>query len=581
MKKYLDKQGLTTYTEQLTDKFKSMLGYVTPEMYGAVGDGVTDDTQAIQDAIDNAGNLTVYLQAGVTYAIAGVKPIIVKSGTKIRFDGTLKATAAAHTSLQLFDGVTSTSGYTGVHDVVIYGNGTYDGNANNISTAYQTAIKIYHCNNITIRGITIKNSGRYHAMEIGGSKNVLIDSVKFKGVYLNPSDNHPCEALQIEKITEGGAPGAIPYDLTPCQNLTIRNCYFGPSTEGGKMYSAIGCHDSLGDADTSMANVHENVIIEGCYFEDTSWDPYNDNVSQGVPLYNPYFGAIGITYNFKNLIIRDNVFDNMGIGIAICLYMYNDGCFIERNKIRNVYGTGISFYQNNSNISIIDNEIDSFGSYCNSSSKQDLAVGIYIGTGCYDDLKIKGNFIKSKNQYATLPIHLPSVQFTDFGKINVQDNFIDVLSVLQSSQIDTFQNNYRRYNRDNSIILYDSSSVFSGSIPSSVDLRLFSQIEITFLIADVAYDTQIFTQDQLLKSRYTALRAFNLPNTGTTAQCSYYEMNITVASDYMSLDIGTNIRFDVGSGVAYVVKYDSTAPTDNNFLNIVKIRGYYGQNMIV
>lgn len=44
--------------------------YITPEMYGAVGDGVTDDSVAIQTAINNAGSTKVVYLASKVYKIS-------------------------------------------------------------------------------------------------------------------------------------------------------------------------------------------------------------------------------------------------------------------------------------------------------------------------------------------------------------------------------------------------------------------------------------------------------------------------------------------------------------------------------
>ena len=71
-------------------KLKVIKDYVTPEMYGAVGDGVTDDTNAIQQAVNNADNLQVYF-GNKTYLISESIQLskfnIVNNGT-IRYTGT-------------------------------------------------------------------------------------------------------------------------------------------------------------------------------------------------------------------------------------------------------------------------------------------------------------------------------------------------------------------------------------------------------------------------------------------------------------------------------------------------------------
>nr|DAH14737.1 MAG TPA: tailspike protein [Caudoviricetes sp.] len=56
--------------------------YVTPEMFGAVGDGVTDDSNAIEQALSN--NKNIIMKSGATYKICRA---IFPNATKIHIDG--------------------------------------------------------------------------------------------------------------------------------------------------------------------------------------------------------------------------------------------------------------------------------------------------------------------------------------------------------------------------------------------------------------------------------------------------------------------------------------------------------------
>ena len=42
---------------RIDNSFEALWNYVTPQMYGAAGDGVTDDTEAVQAALDSGKNV--------------------------------------------------------------------------------------------------------------------------------------------------------------------------------------------------------------------------------------------------------------------------------------------------------------------------------------------------------------------------------------------------------------------------------------------------------------------------------------------------------------------------------------------
>lgn len=88
----------TTRTYTLPDKSDTLAtlsdiasSILTPEQYGAVGDGATDDTAALQSMFAAAEGKTIYIASGKTYAHAGLLTIGVDT-VRIMGGGTLLAT---------------------------------------------------------------------------------------------------------------------------------------------------------------------------------------------------------------------------------------------------------------------------------------------------------------------------------------------------------------------------------------------------------------------------------------------------------------------------------------------------------
>jgi hypothetical protein len=101
--------------------------FVTPEQYGAKGDGATDDTTAMQNALNGASGKTLWLPAGKTYKVS--KTISVPSDTTV--------TGAGTTSVIKFTWQDAT--------------GTASGGGSNIRTKDTTSSNI-HLSNFVLQG---------------------------------------------------------------------------------------------------------------------------------------------------------------------------------------------------------------------------------------------------------------------------------------------------------------------------------------------------------------------------------------------------------------------------------------------
>lgn len=273
--------------------------FVDVKKYGAKGDGITDDTKAIDTAFMNGS--TIYFPRG-TYLLntclfyesdpSKAAALEVHSGHRLIFDpdavllrGSDAVTHMLYTGNTIID-----TGYNGASDIEIIG-ATFDENES-LSTNC-TALNLSHAKNVKIKNCKfINSSGTWHSIEVNSSKDVYISECVFE-------NNENKEDIQIDSA--GGTGNLGSNDGTACDNIHIYNCTF--DTQG---HVAIGGHDG---------GWHKNIRVYNNMFR-SNGDPDRGHCAftehtEYIDVYNNTFmnaGGVNIPGGHKTSTIHDNRF---------------------------------------------------------------------------------------------------------------------------------------------------------------------------------------------------------------------------------------------------------------------------------
>ena len=266
---------------------------------GAKGDGTTDDTEAIQEAIFSGRTIYfpdgIYLLNKCLWNISDPSKsaaLLVTPEQRLIFDrGAVLLRGSDAVNHMLYTGnEDNATGYDGTSGIEIIG-ATFD--ENELLSTNCTALNLSHAKNIKIKNCKfINSSGTWHSIEVNSSKDVYISECVFE-------NNQNEEDIQIDSASGTGNLGSS--DGTPCDNIHIYNCTF--DTQG---HVAIGGHDSKS---------HKNIRVYNNIFR-SSGDlnrghcAFTEN-TEYIDVYNNTFmgaGGINIPGGYKSSIIHDNRF---------------------------------------------------------------------------------------------------------------------------------------------------------------------------------------------------------------------------------------------------------------------------------
>lgn len=293
--------------------------YYYPEAYGAAADGVTDDSNAIQSAIDGAfsdGGGTVVLESGKCYYSSS---IVLKANVELHLQkgSRLKATKEIDSYFRPCDFINDETntlignpvtgkpsfcfiyGYK-AHGCSITGEGTIDANGHAFverkSQYYvtgnfyprPTVIYIENSNNISFRDFTVTDAP-FWTLHPAGCDDVLISKIRI----LNDLDVANSDGI----------------DPDHCSNVRILGCH-------------IVCADDCICLKASKGNAEygpcENIIISDCTLTSTS---------AAVKI-----GTEGVG-DFRNVIVSDCIISRSNRGLSIQI---RDGGNVENINYHNI-----------------------------------------------------------------------------------------------------------------------------------------------------------------------------------------------------------------------------------------------------
>lgn len=284
-------------------------GAYNAKAYGAKGDNTTNDSPAIQAAMDAAGDAgggVVIIPPGNYRLNAQLEPA---SNTTVIANGAYLWSGAGN--YLLVSNVSGATGFGGGQNIHVQG-GIWDGKAQDAAAdAAYNVIGFYHCRNVSVRDAIIRNVASWHGLEFNSSDGCIADNVRFEGFVdtTTAQSRQFSAAIQIDLATN---------DSTCSKNVTVQNCYVGPAVDGsgnGSFGRGFDSHtDALGFWYTGIRivnNVIESTIQEG--IQTYSW---NDSVVSGNVIKSPGKAGIKVAGNaandVRNLTITNNVVNSPG-----------------------------------------------------------------------------------------------------------------------------------------------------------------------------------------------------------------------------------------------------------------------------
>ncbi len=355
--------------------------------FGAVGDGITDDSASIQSALDYAEETKtkIIYFPNRTYLINVCLYYFSDMVLEFEQGAVLKRGSKELRYLLSNDADDTIKSYNGTSNVIITG-AVFDGNIDFVTNENNdnkcTLLNTVHAKNIIVNDCTFINGNVWHLYEVCSSNSIKIVNCLFDGTNYGGTAKQQdawTELLQLDSdlvtiqkngtknyscgSTRNGTSG----DKTACTDIDIINCTF--ITNGN--CNAIGNHNPTGEK-------HNNIKIEQCTFKGGSNSGGYldfDATTENVEICSNTF------YNNKDKFIVHLDAENAS------LTFYNNRCF-DYEKLTD--GIGVLTYNNT-----INGRLDRPEGMC---FDEDFATDIYCNDCC--KLIESGTKINQKHEYA-------------------------------------------------------------------------------------------------------------------------------------------------------------------------------------
>ncbi|MGE9695911.1 right-handed parallel beta-helix repeat-containing protein [Streptomyces sp. CH6] len=276
----------------------------TVQAYGTVGDGITDDAPAVQEALDaarDAGGGWIVVPPG-RYLLATLPLRIYRNTRLTLLPGAIFLRGQAATMLLNGDANQNFAGYTGHGNIIVEG-GLWDARGTTAGlTESAMVLSFGHARNIVVRDLEVRDVAGFHALELNAIKNGRVEGCSFRG-YVDPDGTRSfSEAVQLD-LAKGSEyfGGFGPYDHVTCTDISVTGCYFGASgtTGTGAWPRGVGSHSA------TITRTHQRIRVSDCSF---------DGVTQ--------YGVSA--YVWDDAVITGNSFYNCGSGVRLRAVILTD-----------------------------------------------------------------------------------------------------------------------------------------------------------------------------------------------------------------------------------------------------------------